>query len=277
MASTDLSNAVIQLISPVPMGSEPCPPPTLGPEFAQHFQSPHVSSRHSVHASTNELAGQRALRLCRFEPLRRWMPFLSPLPRNAAAPVDRAIAFARQHRTGQSLRQAGIGLHRQRIILRRRSRDGLGLPVHRWMIARRDRLSRYSHSVARRTETQSIESDADAQTILALLADPSRIPDWAPAFADAVTGDDQSGWHATKGAQEFTLRVVTNQVAGTVDYLREVGPGREGGAFIRAVPRPGGGGVVVMTVPLVPSADPAVIAATLRDELNALVGLAESN
>ena len=37
-----------------------------------------------------------------------------------------------------------------------------------------------------------------------------------------------------------------------MDYLREVAPGREGGAYIRAGPRPGGGSVIVMTLPLLP-------------------------
>jgi len=125
------------------------------------------------------------------------------------------------------------------------------------------------------TETQTIESHADPAAILALLANPCRIPDWAPAFADSVTRDGQSGWRATKGGQDFTLRVVTSQDAGTVDYLREISPCREAGAYIRAVPRPGGGSVVVMTLPILPGAEPAAIVATLRDELTALVGLAE--
>jgi len=127
--------------------------------------------------------------------------------------------------------------------------------------------------VDNRTETQSIESDAEPGAVVALLTDPTRIPDWAPAFADAVTGDDQSGWYATKDGRSFTVRVVTKRDAGTVDYLREIAPGREGGAFIRAVPRPGGGSVVVMTLPLATGAEPEAIAATLRDELNALVNL----
>lgn len=135
----------------------------------------------------------------------------------------------------------------------------------------------YAGDVESRTETQSIESDADPGVIVALLADPSHIPDWAPAFADAVTGNDQSGWSATKGGQGFTFRVVIQREAGTADYLREIAPGREGGAYIRAVPRPGGGSVVVMTLPLVPGAEPAVAAATLRDELKALVSLVESS
>jgi len=112
---------------------------------------------------------------------------------------------------------------------------------------------------------------------VALLAEPSRIPDWAPAFADAVTGDAQSGWRAMKSGQDFALRVVMKQDAGTVDYLREIDPGREGGAYIRVIPRPGGGSVVVMTVPLVPGTELAAIAATLQDELKALVSLASTS
>ena len=94
-----------------------------------------------------------------------------------------------------------------------------------------------------RTETQSIESHVDPDAIVALLADPSRIPDWAPAFADAVTGDTQTGWRALKGGQAFALRVVAVKAAGTVDYLREIAPGREGGAYLRVLPRPGAGSV----------------------------------
>jgi hypothetical protein len=45
---------------------------------------------------------------------------------------------------------------------------------------------------------------------------------------------------------------------------------------MRAIPRPGGGSVVVMTLPLLPDAERTAVAATLRDELNALVSLVES-
>jgi hypothetical protein len=40
--------------------------------------------------------------------------------------------------------------------------------------------------VDRRTETQSIESEADPDVVVGLLAQPNRIPEWAPAFADTV-------------------------------------------------------------------------------------------
>jgi hypothetical protein len=62
-----------------------------------------------------------------------------------------------------------------------------------------------------------------------------------------------------------------------VDYLRELAPGREGGAYIRAVPRPGGGSVVIMTLPLLAGVDPADTSAILRAELDALARLAEGS
>lgn len=124
-----------------------------------------------------------------------------------------------------------------------------------------------------RTETQSIEIDADRDAVLELLSDPRQLPEWAPAFADTISGDAQAGWRATKDGQDVEFRVVSRRDAGTVDFLREVAPGRQGGAYLRVVPRPGGGAVIVMTLPLSPGIDPAAVAATLRDELDALARL----
>ena len=126
-----------------------------------------------------------------------------------------------------------------------------------------------------RTETQSAESDAPVADIVALLADAGRLPEWAPGFADEVRDDARTGWQVTKDGRIFTLQVAVSLDAGTVDYLREVAPGRIGGAYLRAIPRPGGGSVIVMTLPLLPGADPASTAATLAAELTALVSLAE--
>ena len=64
-----------------------------------------------------------------------------------------------------------------------------------------------------------------------------------------------------------------NEDAGTVDYLREVAPAREGGAYLRAVPRPGGGTVIVMTLPLLPDTDLEDISTTPTAELAALADL----
>ncbi len=89
-----------------------------------------------------------------------------------------------------------------------------------------------------RTETQSIESEVEPSAVVALIADPRRIPEWAPAFADTVDGNDQSGWRVSKDGRQFSVRVAVNPDAGTADYLREVAPGREGGAYLRALPGP---------------------------------------
>ena len=128
-----------------------------------------------------------------------------------------------------------------------------------------------------RTETQSIETDAPVEAVVAVLADPTRLPQWAPGFADQVRSDGESGWQATKDGRDFALRVAANEEAGTVDYLRQVAPGREGGAYIRAVPRPGGGSVVTMTLPLLRDVDPADTASTLARELATLKALAEGS
>jgi hypothetical protein len=124
-----------------------------------------------------------------------------------------------------------------------------------------------------RSVTQSIEADVDPGTLFELLADPRHIPDWAPNFADEVAGGESSGWRVTKNGEVFSIRVVTATAARTVDYLREIAPGREGGAYIRVVPRLGGGSVVVMTLPVPPAGDLEKVTAVLNGELAALVGL----
>ncbi len=80
------------------------------------------------------------------------------------------------------------------------------------MVPSRRFRSLYERDVDNRAETQSIESDAEPTAVVALLADPTRIPDWAPALADAVTKAAQSGWLATKSGQGFTVRVVTQRM-----------------------------------------------------------------
>ena len=77
-----------------------------------------------------------------------------------------------------------------------------------------------------RTDTQSIESEVEPALVVALLTDPRRLPEWAPAFADAVEAGSGTGWRVRKDGREFALRVALNEDAGTVDYLRDVAPGR---------------------------------------------------
>jgi hypothetical protein len=130
---------------------------------------------------------------------------------------------------------------------------------------------------ATRTETQTVETAVAPDGVFAVLTDPRHIPAWAPTFIDAVVGDLDSGWVATKGTLDFPLRVVVNDDARTVDYLREISPGVDGGAYLRAMSRPFGGTVIVMTLPLLPGVDPAATAATLAAELSALASLLDQD
>ncbi len=126
-----------------------------------------------------------------------------------------------------------------------------------------------------RTRTGATATAAEPASVVALLSDARRLPAWAPGFADAVTSAGGSRWRAVKDGREFAVRTAVNPEAGTVDYLREIAPGREGGAYLRVVPRPGGGSVVIMTLPVPPGTDGAAVGAILEEELAALKALAE--
>ena len=124
-----------------------------------------------------------------------------------------------------------------------------------------------------RSVTGSIESDAERDAVLAVLEDGARVPEWAPAFADVAVRDG-GAWRATKNGRDFAFRVASERAAGTVDYLLEVAPGQENGAFIRALPRLGGGCVIAMTLPVRPGTDPADVRTTLAAELERIAELA---
>lgn len=128
--------------------------------------------------------------------------------------------------------------------------------------------------MSERTVSGSIESDVERDVLVTLLADATQLPAWAPAFADAIVRDGDA-WRATKGEREFELRVDVDETAGTVDYLRAVEPRQVGGAYLRVVPRLGGGSVVTMTLPVGDGVDPAAVRATLVAELAALAALAQ--
>jgi hypothetical protein len=126
------------------------------------------------------------------------------------------------------------------------------------------------------TETQTIELDVAPAIVFDILADPRRIPEWASAFADRVSEDPPHGWQVIKGDDRFAIRMVAFPQSGTVDYLRQIAPGREAGAYIRVLPKSTDGSVVVMTLPVPPGTDSQRVRATLRDELAALGALARA-
>lgn len=124
-----------------------------------------------------------------------------------------------------------------------------------------------------RTVTESIESDADPDAALGVLADAGRIPEWAPGFADSAERSGPTSWKMSKGGALFAMEVVVGREVRTVDYLREIAPGRKAGAYIRVLPRPGGGSVIVMTLPVPQDRTAQDVTAVLRKELQSLVKL----
>jgi len=124
-----------------------------------------------------------------------------------------------------------------------------------------------------RTVTRSIETEAAVDDVVAILRDAHKIPAWAPVFADSVEAEAEGRWRITKDGSSFEMEMVVEPSSRTIDYLREMGPGKKAGAYIRVLPRPGDGSVVVMTVPVAPGVEPKEVAEVLEQELSALVAL----
>jgi hypothetical protein len=83
-----------------------------------------------------------------------------------------------------------------------------------------------------RAETRSISIAAPPETVLELLGDARRLPDWAPAFALAVEPAGQD-WLIDSGAGQLRIRVRVSLDYGTVDLLRPKDPTR--GAHMRVL------------------------------------------
>jgi Polyketide cyclase / dehydrase and lipid transport len=124
------------------------------------------------------------------------------------------------------------------------------------------------------TVTRTIECDLEPDRIYAVLAEASNIPKWAPVFADAIERIDGGRHRVTKNKASFDVEIALHPAAGTVDYVREMGDGRRGGAYLRVVPNPAGGCTVLMTVPIGPTASESEVAKVLEQELLDLVRLA---
>lgn len=130
--------------------------------------------------------------------------------------------------------------------------------------------------VTTQTVTRTIESDVDPGILYRVLINASLLPRWAPLFADKVEPAHPSSFHVTKGADTFDIALLANNSALTVDYLRDMPNGERGGAFLRVMPRPLGGSVVTMTVPVAPNTTPSQVAEVLEQELETLINLPES-
>jgi Polyketide cyclase / dehydrase and lipid transport len=83
-----------------------------------------------------------------------------------------------------------------------------------------------------RAETRSISIAAPPAGVLAVVADPRRLPEWAPAFARGVQPDGDD-WLIDTGEGQARITVRVSPEHGTVDLLRATDPTR--GAFSRVV------------------------------------------
>ena len=124
------------------------------------------------------------------------------------------------------------------------------------------------------TVTRIVESDSEPIEIYNVLADVGNIPKWAPVFADAVERIDDTHYSVTKNDETFNLQLCLHPSAGTVDYIREMPNGNRGGAYLRITPRPSGGCVIAMTVPIGPNTNESEVAKVVERELADLVQLA---
>ncbi len=73
-------------------------------------------------------------------------------------------------------------------------------------------------SVTGPVETRSISIAAPPEAVLAVVGDPYRLPDWAPAFATAVEPDGDN-WLIGSGDARFAISVRVSAEHGTVDLV----------------------------------------------------------
>lgn len=127
---------------------------------------------------------------------------------------------------------------------------------------------------ALRCETRTISIDSAPDTVLDLVADPYRLPDWAPNFARTVRPDGDD-WLIKSDGTEIRITVRVSREHGTVDLLRSTDPPR--GAFSRVLPN-GGGSEYLFTLFFADGTQAAPVAAqmtTVEEELQTVRTLCE--
>jgi hypothetical protein len=128
-----------------------------------------------------------------------------------------------------------------------------------------------------RGETRSISIAAPPPAVLAVVGDPRRLPEWAPAFARGVRADGDDWLIDTGGGVEARIVVRVSAEHGTVDLLDASDTTR--GAFSRVVPNHGGSEYVFTLSFPDGTADTAIAQqmATVEAELEAVRALAEAD
>jgi hypothetical protein len=124
-------------------------------------------------------------------------------------------------------------------------------------------------------ETRSISIAAPPEAVLAVVGDPYRLPDWAPAFATAVEPDGER-WLIGTGDARFAIEVRVSAEHGTVDLLSP--NDRTYGARMRVLHNHAGS-ELVFTLVFPDGVDPEAIRAqmmTVEAELETVRSLVEA-
>jgi hypothetical protein len=126
-----------------------------------------------------------------------------------------------------------------------------------------------------RAESRSISIAAPPAAVLALVADPRRLPEWAPGFARGVQPDGDD-WLIDTGEGQARITIRASHEHGTVDLLRAADPTR--GAFSRVVHNHDGSEYLFTLVFPDGTAETAISRqmATVEDELEAVRALCEA-
>jgi hypothetical protein len=124
------------------------------------------------------------------------------------------------------------------------------------------------------TQTRSIAVDAPPEAVVELLADGSRLPEWAPAFAGEARAEEDH-WLIGSGDEQFRIRIRSSTELGTVDILSPEDD--RTGAFGRVIPN-GEGSEFLFTLLFPPDTDGEAIEAQMKvvdEELARVRALAE--
>jgi hypothetical protein len=96
-----------------------------------------------------------------------------------------------------------------------------------------------------RADTKTISIEANPTKIVRFLADPTNLPRWAVGFAKAIRAEG-GRWFVQTGAGEMSVRIVSDEATGVVDFWMSQTPEVEALAASRVIPR-GSGSEYVFT------------------------------
>ena len=124
------------------------------------------------------------------------------------------------------------------------------------------------------TQTRSIAIAAPPEAVVELLADGTRLPEWAPQFASEVRAEGDH-WVVDSGGRPFRIRIKASADFGTVDIVSA--DDERIGSFSRVIPN-GEGSEFLFTLLFPQGTDQAAIdaqMAVVEGELETVRSLVE--